>query len=299
MGMPVASTPLGITYLDPDGNSWYLSDLTMANGLICSAIAGVEGLATMTQTIPLLDGTAIPNLYIPQPGSITLAVFVGWPDPSDESSYYQLLDNVVRAFLTRRNELPVPGYLQVQRPDGSVRQIAVYTTSGLNTPEVSINGTLYTLTLQTPDPYWSDLVQQTLVFASGASSGILPVLPVTLSGTVLGSNIVNNGGNALAWPVWTITGPGTPTIKNVTTGRQWSLSTSIPAGNVVQVATKPGTQYATNLTTSTNIWNQLTYSSPRDLWPLVGGANQVSVTMAGSTAASSVKMVWTNRWSRA
>ena len=206
----------------------------------------------------------------------------------------------MRAFLNRRNELPVPGYIAIQRPDGTSRQIAVYTTSGLNTPEVGIHNTLYTLTLNTPDPYWSDSVQQNLVYTSGVVPGILPLLPVQLAaGTVFGNSVINNAGSALAWPLWTITGPGTPTMTNVTTGRHWSLNTSIPAGQIVQVATKPGTQMVVNVTTGVNIWDQLVLSSIRDLWPLVGGTNQVGISMAGSSAATSVVLNWTNRWSRA
>ena len=157
-------TPLQIAYIDPDGGSWNLSDRSMQSGYACSAIAGIEGLPVSMGTVPLLDGTAIANFYLPQPGTINLAVLIGWPASGLETDYYALLDSFVRAFLNRRNELPVPGYIAIQRPDGTSRQIAVYTTSGLNTPEVGIHNTLYTLTLNTPDPYWSDSVQQNLVY---------------------------------------------------------------------------------------------------------------------------------------
>src|ERR1700746_174731 len=300
MTFPPAPSPLGITYVDPDGINWDFSDLTFSNGYACAAIAGIEGVPTVLQTIPLLDGTAIPNIYLPQPGSIALAVLVGWPDSSvDENDYYANLDAFVRAFTNRRNELPAPGYLQIQRPDGTTRQIQTFCTAGLNTPEVGIHNSLYSLTLQTPDPYWYDLVQQSVTYANNPAIGILPLLPIAFSGQLLGNAILSNGGSALAYPVWTITGPGTPTIKNVTTNRQFSLNTPIPAGNIVQISTKPGSQYATNLTTATNIWDQLVLSTLRDLWPLVGGQNQVSITMAGSSTATSVQVGWTNRWSRA
>jgi hypothetical protein len=299
MGMP-APNPLNITYVDPDGNNWDLSDLTFSKGYICAAIAGIEGVPTMLQTIPLLDGTAVPNIYIPQPGSIAIAVLVGWPDgSSSENDYYANLDAFVRAFTNRRNELPAPGYIQVQRPNGTTRQVQVFCVSGLNTPEVGIHNSLYSLTLQTPDPYWYDLIQQSVTYANNPAVGILPLLPIAFSGQLIGNTILTNGGSALAYPVWTITGPGTPTFKNVTTGRQFSLNTAIPAGNVVQISTKPGSQYATNLTTAVNIWDQLVLSTLRDLWPLVGGQNQVSLVMAGSSTATSVQVNWTNRWSRA
>lgn len=297
-----APAPLQIGYVDPDGNYWNFSDLSFANGYICSAIAGIEGLPVSMQNVAMLDGTSHPNLYIPQPGTITIAVLLGIPEQSqNEMDYYNLLDSFVRAFYTRRNELPAPGYLQIQRPDGSTRQIPVYTTSGLNTPEVGLDDkTLYTLTLQTPDPYWNDANPQTIVYAQNTAQGILPLLPVSFaSGAVLGAaNIVNNG-TALSYPTWTITGPGTPTMTNVTTGLSWSLNASIPGGNVVQIVTKPGQQMAVNQTTQTSIWDQMVYSTLRQLWGLQPGLNQVTIAMAGASSATQVQLTWTNRWSRA
>jgi hypothetical protein len=300
MSMP--PTPLQIDYIDPDGNDWNLSDLSMSNGYACAGIGGIEGLATSMQTIPLLDGTAVPNIYIPQPGSIALSILIGRPASDNEDDYYTLLDRVARAFYNRRNELPVPGYVQIQRPDGTTRRIAVYTTSGLNTPEVAVSShTVYSFTLQTPDPYWQDLVPQQLVFNIGSAVGILPLLPISLAGaTIIGNNTIMNGGNAQAWPVWTITGPGTPTMRNVTSNKQWSLNTAIPAGHVVQIVTKPGSQMAVDTTTSTNIWDQLVLGgSLSNLWSLMAGSNQISITMAGSSTSTSVALSWTNRWNRA
>jgi hypothetical protein len=299
--MSVPPTPLQYSYQDPDGNLWNLSDYTMSEGYICSAIAGIEGIPVMMQTIPLLDGTAVPNLYVPQPGSITLGLLVERPASDNPNDYYTLLDSVVRAFLTRRNELPAPGTLIIQRPDGTIRQTQVYTISGLDTPTVAVDDyTLYTLTLQTPNPYWTDGQTQTLVYSLNYAAGILPMLPIQLAGaTVIGNNTVTNKGTALAYPTWTITGPGTPTITNNTTGLAWSMNTPIPAGQVVQVVTQRGQQSAYNITTATSVWDQLNYSSLRDLWPLVGGVNSITIAMVGASQNTSVVLSWQNQWSRA
>ena len=80
----------------------------MSAGYVCSGIAGIEGIPVLIQTTPLLDGTAVPNIYIPQPGSIAIGILVGWPAGGAESDYYALLDRFVRAFINRRNEIPVP-----------------------------------------------------------------------------------------------------------------------------------------------------------------------------------------------
>jgi hypothetical protein len=178
----------------------------------------------------------------------------------------------------------------------------VYTTGGPNSPDVAINDySVFSFTMQTPDPYWQDLTPQSLVFKVNNATGILPLLPVPLAGaSIIGSSTIVNSGGAQAWPVWTITGPGTPTLQNLTTGRQWSLNTAIPSGQVVQVITKPGQQMAVNITTSTNIWDQLVLGgSLSNLWSLMAGTNQVSIVMAGSSANTSVGVQWVNRWNRA
>jgi peptidoglycan hydrolase-like protein with peptidoglycan-binding domain len=137
-------------------------------------------------------------------------------------------------------------------------------------------------------------------FGISISPGILPLLPIQLTGTVIGNVSVSNDGNAQAWPVWTIVGPGTPVMKNLRTGRQWSLNTSIPSGNVVQVTTKPGTQMAVNTTTGVNIWDQLVLGSTlSNLWALMAGVNPISISMAGSSLVTSVGLSWVNRWNRA
>ena len=296
-------TPLQIGYTDPDGFYWDLSDLSMDNGYICTGITGIEGLPVAVQQIPLLDGSARSDLFMAQPGTIVIGILIVRPElTGEEDDYYALLDRITSAFYNRRNALPAPGLLSIQRPDGSIRSINVFTTSGLNTPEVAISsGTVYSFSLLTPDPFWSDALTNQLSFiGSGSAPGILPLLPIRLAqSTIFGANQMINAGTADAWPEWTITGPGGPTIQNLTTGRSLALSTSIPTGQVVSIKTKPGQQQCVNITTGVNIWDQLSFSSPRDLWPLIPGINNVSIVMGGSTAASKIIVSWQNRWLRA
>jgi hypothetical protein len=297
-----APTPLQISYTDPDGYSWDLSDQTMQNGYICTGIAGIEGVPVMSQLIPLLDGSARTDLFMAQPGTIAIGIFITRPESDQENDYYALLDKLTAAFYNRRNTLPASGLLNVQRPDGTIRSIPVFTTSGLNTPEVAVsNGTIYAFTLQTPDPFWADSLTNQLSFiGAGSAPGILPLLPVRLGqSTIFGVNQMTNAGTADTWPEWTITGPGTPTIQNVTTGRTFALSSNIPSGQIVSIKTKPGFQQCVNTTTALNIWDQLAISSPRDLWSLIPGVNNVSIALAGSTAASKIIVSWQNRWLRA
>jgi hypothetical protein len=303
----MTTTPLVIEYIDPDGGEWNLSDYSASQGYACAGIAGIEGVPVQMQTTPLLDGTAYTNFYIPQPGSIVVAILIARSRigdaefiADDENAYYSMLDKITHAFYNRRNMAPAFGTLSIQRPDGTTRQIQVYTTSGINTPEVGIHNTLYTFTLQTPDPFWYNVDVNQLLFAISNATGILPLLPIRFaSGSVIGSvNILNTGGES-TYPVWTLTGPGTPTLSNLTTGRSFALSSPVSAGHVVQIVTQPGRQSVVDTTTATNIWDSLVLSSPRDLWPLVPGNNSVNILMAGSTLATTIGLSWRNRWLRA
>jgi hypothetical protein len=300
-----APIPLVIDYIDPDGNTWHLSDRSMSNGYTCSAIAGIEGLPVAMQSIPLLDGTSLPLTYLPAIGTIGLAIVVSRAANDDQFAYYTLLDKIVRAFYNRRNEQPAPGTIRITRPDGSARQVAVYTTSGLNTPEVGVNDvTLYSLALSTLDPYWSDVNDTALHFPQTFNnSGIMPITfpsPGIQFNTNLdkSSFVLTNWGDALCYPNWVITGPGTPTVKNisVTPNRTWALTQAIPAGQQVQVVTAKGHQSCKNVTTSANLWGQL---SPNDLFPLFPGDNLVTISVAGATSATVVDVGFTNRWLRA
>lgn len=301
--MSAPPIPYQIDYIDPDGHDWNLSDQTLANGYICTGINGIEGLPVAMQTIPMLDGTSRSDLYISQPGAINIGILVSRPASDSEADYYGLLDRIVSAFFNRRNALPAPGYIIAQRPDGTARQISVFTISGMNIPEVGLNNaTVYTFTLQTPDPFWYDLAGVNNISFSnpGLAPGILPILPIQLgSSFIFGDNFVNNYGGNDTYPEWLITGPGIPTIANRTTGRSFALNTAILTGHVVSIKTKPGYQQCVDTTTGANIWDQLSLASLRELWPLVPGVNDVNIGMTGSTSASRVMMSWQNRWLRA
>jgi hypothetical protein len=135
------------------------------------------------------------------------------------------------------------------------------------------------------------------------NSGIMPITfpsPGIQFNTNLEQNsfVLTNWGDALCYPNWVITGPGTPTVKNisVTPNRSWGLTQAIPAGQQVQVVTDKKHPSCKNVTTSANIWGQL---SPNDLFPLFPGDNKVTITIPGATAATVVDVGFTNRWLRA
>lgn len=296
----IGSDPPQITYIDPDGGSWYLTDLLLSKGYICTGIAGVSGIPVSFSSIPMLNGGALPQLYIPQPGAVALGLFA--QSQGDINAYMDLLDSIAYAFFNQRNNQPVPGYLQIQRQDGSSRQLVVYTVDGTSIPtDEGVDWSTYAIGLQALDPFWYDTTPQSKTYVlSGLAAGILPLLPIALgSSTVFGADTITNDGGAEAYPVWTIVGPGLPTIRNITTGRQFSFNTALTAGQIVQVNTKPSQQSAIDVNAGTSVWSEIIQQSPRDLWSLARGDNQIFITMGGSGSGSSVNLSWTRRWLRA
>jgi hypothetical protein len=301
--------PLSITYVDPDGTQWVLSDRDMPDGYICTALKGLSGAPVTFSTIPLVTGGSIPQLLIRQNMQLVMGLLVQakGTSPAAQTDYLNLLDAMTLAFTTIRKNSPSPGTLVIGRPDGTQRFCRVYQTSGLDQPDddATQSGLLFTsyaLTLVATDPYFYDLTAEPFLFDAPAedATGILPLLPIALTGaTSLGDVEVTNRGSADAYPMWTITGPGTPTIENVTTGLSFTFGTPLDIDQVVIIVTQPGLQSVTDATTDENLWGSLVTDTPRDLFALVQGVNKLSVDMADAGDDTSVVMEMTQRWLRA
>jgi hypothetical protein len=293
--------PPQITYLDPDGGIWPLTDLMLSDGYICTGITGISGVPINFSTIPLVTGGAIPQLVISQPGQIAMGMYLE-AQAGNVNAYMQLLDQFQYSFRTERNGTPTPGYLIIQRQDGTQRQIAVYVASGMDAAvDEGVTFSTYALTLVSPDPYWYDLYPVIIQYALtvGGANGILPLLPIDLTpSTVFGGQTVINDGGADTYPIWTFTGPGIPTVQNLTTGFQFSFFSTLSSGQQVQVSTVPGNQYAIDVSNGSNMWGQIVKNSPRDLWPLIRGSNQISIQMSGATSSSAIQLQYTRRWLR-
>lgn len=292
--------PPQISYLDPDGILWPLTDLTLPNGYICTGITGISGVPVSFSALALVTGGAIPQMIISQPGQIAMGMYL--ESLGDVNAYMRLLDAFAYSFRTERSGSPAPGYLIVQRQDGTTRQIAVYVTGGVESPvDENVYSSTYAISLSAPDPYWYDqfpTISQYVLTIAGPT-GILPLLPINLTpSTVFGSQTVNNDGGSDTYPVWTFTGPGIPSVQNLTTGFQFSFFSALTTGQQVQVSTLPGNQYAIDVSNGSNMWGQIVKNSPRDLWPLVRGTNQISILMSGATSGSAVQLQYTRRWLR-
>ncbi len=153
----------------------------------------------------------------------------------------------------------------------------------------------FVLTLGADDPYWYDTAETQIAYTLDASTqrGLFPFFPLVVSSAVVFAvPAIVNPGDAPAWPVWTVTGPGADlALRNTTTGEALMLPGTIAAGEVVTVDTRPGAKTVTRLGGTTALLD--TRSS---FWALARGQNALSLELANATAASSIQLSYKARW---
>lgn len=152
-----------------------------------------------------------------------------------------------------------------------------------------------TLAFRAADPYWQDALESSLIATIDSTAFTwFPFPPLVLgSSDVFAAATITVSGDVDAWPTITTTGPGTElTVTNQTTGRSWRLTGSIGAGSQLVVDHRPGRKSAR--LDGVNVFGRLTDESV--LFPLVPGANRISIAFAAATAQSRVAFAWRNRW---
>jgi hypothetical protein len=297
--LPTHPVPLGLTYVDPDGQAWPLTDRD--SGVVATTCAGIAGPQPSATNVNLPGGGAIPLSYRPAARAITLGVFM---EGATQADFLGLQDRWARAIWNERAGEPAPGLLVLARPDGSSRQIPVMCIDGgdQSDDDASKSGltwSTYALTFAADDPLWADSDPIELSFGSSSAAGVPAMPPIVLApATLLGDNQVTNSGDADSYPVWTIHGPGQPTLTNNTTGRTFGLDVTLDTGEVVIVDSRPTMQSAVDQD-DTDRWGDLVKSSPRDLWPLIPGLNDLTLSLASSGDGSKIVLSYTRRWLRA
>ena len=295
--------PLTVTYVDPDGEEWDWSAPDARCRVL--SVTGIGGPPAAYTDSALAGGASLPQSYSAAKRSIVVGIHVY--DDASQGGLLDLLDRLTFALWTERAGVPAAGRLVFARPDGRARQIEVFCTSGLEqtseeeSRDAYQRDTGYVLTFESGlDPLFSDSAPVgPLVFAAPPDvGGIPPLLPVVLTpSNTLGETAVTNSGNGDAYPIWTVRGPGTPTLSNLTTGRSFSLTT-LEAGEEITVDTRPARQSAVDAD-GADRWTDLVKTSPRDLWTLVPGRNELNLEIADAVEGSRIEMVYHRRWLRA
>lgn len=295
-----------ITWTSAAGQVITLTDT--ANGYISttgrSGFGPVDAQIVSDQT---WDGSSLVRNVRQQPRVVTVPVYVTGPEAATYLTRMRALQASLRHPPDPSTGLPVPGRITVQLPDGSQRSIGAYYQSGATLTEDQLDdvaagwSALPNLQFYCPVPTWEGLtVRKTWQLAVSGSGGVPPMPPVLLgTGTVLGTTQLVNPGDTDAYPVWTITGPGTPTIANTDTGESYQFTKAVPAGVTVTVDCRPvELAPATGLTaidsSGSDWWPN--FSDFPDFWVLPPGPSNISLQMSGATAATSISVTAASRW---
>jgi hypothetical protein len=252
------------------------------------------------------DGSVLVRTHRQQPRLMTIPLYVMG---SDAETYRQRL-GALRATLRHPADpatgLPVPGRITVSLPDASQRSIAAFYQGGANPAEDQVDDVaagwcaLPNLQFYAPVPTFEGATVSRTWQLAPASAGVPPLPPVLLgSGAVIGASTVTNPGDTDAYPIWTITGPGTVTVTNSDTGQSYSFTQAISAGTVVTVDCRPvELAPSTGLTATdgsgTDWWPHL--ADYPNFWTLPPGNTNLAITVTGATAASRVTVKFAPRW---
>jgi hypothetical protein len=217
-----------------------------------------------------------------------------------QTLYLERYRRLQRGFRHRRGGVDVPGTLTVGLPDGTSRSISAFYLGGLDPEEAELDDLLAVgqnhprLEFLALDPYWTGGDISYTWASSAASVPFFATMPVHLSASqVLGNVTADLPGDADSYPIWTLTGPGTPLLANDTTGSELVFAEEIPDGTVVTIDTRP--EQLTVVDDEDENWYPNLEAFP-DLWVLEPGVNELRVEMSGATADSKVQMTAAVRW---
>ncbi|WP_241836216.1 phage tail domain-containing protein [Streptomyces sp. JS01] len=287
----VVEMPL-VSFTDPGGATTLLTD--WERGWVVQP--GIKGLdmpdyAMATDESPGIDGYEVRQVRA-QGKTISIPIAF-WANDS-RAAYLARRRTFIRALNPKRGQ----GTLTLTQPDGDVRSIGVRYQDGMEGDE-SLDAAgrrwcIGVVTFAAPSPYWTG-GEVTTEWKNSAGGDFFPFLPLVVGDSqVLGSVTVENDGDDDAFPVWTIKGPATSvTLTNTTTGQTLVLTRTITGADTIVIDSRERRQTAL-LNGVTNLWPNLSNASA--LWPLETGVNKLTLTVAGSTSATSVRMTYQPRY---
>lgn len=150
------------------------------------------------------------------------------------------------------------------------------------------------VTLRAGDPFWTySRPFSQYVFSAVSGRGLLKTRLSKLqisSSQAIGTMLLENIGDAVAFPVWTVTGPGSNFEARLPNGIGFTWTATLAAGETLIVDTKSGT---VRDGTGANRYAGLS-TAPR-LFGIPPGRTSVTASMIGTSAGSSITCSWQPR----
>jgi|GEM_PF-1393276 len=229
------------------------------------------------------------------------------------------IDTIVSLLNPKHGDLT----LTVTREDGGQRYLKCRYLSGLEgdygEDAYGVNWQRFTLNLQATDPYWYASTPTTKTYVCEPAGRFFPAesdtsgtfFPMHLSASaVVVTETIENDGDGNAWPIWTITGPGSELVmRNEYAGynqelEKWetirktlSLNVDLNEGDVIKIDTRPGRKTII-LNNETDLFAKISETSA--LWPLVEGDNYIQIELNETESdVSSISLDYTKNYLKA
>lgn len=289
-----------ITYIDPAGTRWPMTDLSADWYTLAEGVSGLGAAPYVLTSDDHPRGGARLRHVQPQPRTIVWPLFVKGADHTVFTANWRAL---ARAFT--RTLRDGPGTLEVARPDGSVRTIAVHYSAGYDGRGQVATGITWdsaVLTLWCEDPYWVDVQAVSVHRETGTQVDYLDPFPSVSSSQVLGATTVDNPGDVDVWPQWVITGPATAitftredTDDTFTLDMEDTVHGALLDGETVTVSTDPPRVRSDS---DENLVNGLNWPEAV-LWALPPGETPVTFQLDGAAAGSAVDLLFHPRYETA
>lgn len=262
----------------------------VTNGVGYQALTGLSGIGLPPVSTQWLEGAGDGSTYR---ATRVLSRDIDLPLDILGADRNQLKSLISRLVMV----LAAPATLYVTEPDGTewftkvVRVGGGEMTYGVNT--IGENDAQIIVTLRAADPYFSStqVYQETMIGGTSTPpfAPNLLTMPVSANQT-LGSLTVNNVGDAPAFPVWTVTGPGSNLQLISPTGETFRWTGTLTAGQQLIVDTKTG-----SVTDGAGVNKYASvYTAPR-FWSIKPGVSTATVSLSGPSSATTVVCAWRAR----
>ncbi|NYV73178.1 phage tail domain-containing protein [Streptomyces sp. UH6] len=298
---------VSITYVDPTGRRWMMTDLELDWWVLGQGVSGLGATPYTVTSDPHPRGGAVIRHVQAQARTI---VWPMWVQGDDHQSFIDLWRELGYA-ITRTLTEGRPGWLEVSRPDGRIRRIAVTYQEGWEGQGSDGSGITWdkaVVTFLCPDPYWVDTEPESIHRESGTGTDYLVPYPTVSSSQTLGDTTLVNRGNVEVWPSWTLTGPlSAATFTRTIQGPDGPLTGSFTLtmsdtphgpllpGETVIISTDPPSVRSGS---GENLLGGLDWPTAV-LWSLPPGETEVSFVVAGSGPGTAIDCTYYPRYETA
>lgn len=279
------------SWIDPEGTVWPLSDRSDERGWFTTPGPSGWG-ATQYELVadPLSRGGELLRFVRAQPARLTWPLHIFGETNVGFRDRWRALKRAFTMTVHRR----APGTLRVRYGDGDGREIDCYYEDGFGgQPGENWTYANPVLTLYAPDGYWRAVDPLRVVRQQSTGVPFLDPYPTVSRGSVLGETVIDNPGDVVAWPTWTIVGPASQIeATNSTTGDAFTLTTAIDTGEVVTITTERPT---VRDNAGANIVSALNWPSAV-LWGLLPGSNEIDFTVTGAADGTRIELEFYARY---